>query len=166
MISTHLPLSATSLTLLIPSFNNCQASLSINDSSPISACAATSSTGDIPFSLYNLPDGRHYVTWKSGPVSTGDQVIFWGVDGIRQGDGEGMTNVTIDDTYSRTGPVQFGWSGDWTKLAEGTSSNLSEAKGLSNNFNKTLAITQNKDAAVSFTGQGGSSRGFRDPMLM
>ena len=137
---------ATSLTLLVQSFADCAATVSINSSSPIPACTAGSSADDTPFSLYNLPVGLHHVEWDSGEVPAGEQVIFWGFEGTRPGDASGMTNVTIDDTYKGGGGVQYAWHGDWATTA-GTDANELD-------FNRTLALTSRQGASVNFQGAG------------
>ena len=139
------------MTLLIPSFTNCTATISINASTPIKACATTTTTGDIPFSVFNLPLGLHNVQWESGPVGENDQLIFWGIDGDRKSDVQGSTNVTIDDTYSRDPSVSFRYEGAWDHFDgknKGTEVNLDQ------NFNSSLAVTSKTGASVSFTGTG------------
>lgn len=126
--------------------------VTINASAPIPACAAGSDTGDIPFSLYNLPLGLHNVRWDSGPVGENDQVIFWGIDGERPADGTGMTNITIDNTYARDGGIEFRFDGAWEQKSAGDSG----GENMEGNFNKTLATTSKLGASVSFTGTGES----------
>jgi hypothetical protein len=62
--------------------------------------------------------------------------------------------VTIDDTYTENGGVDVTYQGDWIHLTNGVGSGLSEAAGLSNDFNKSLAITQSQAASVTFSGRG------------
>ncbi|KAK8844013.1 hypothetical protein IAR55_006806 [Kwoniella newhampshirensis] len=159
--------SATSFSLLIPAYPQCQATISVNSSTPLPACATESSGSDmasstIPFTMSNLPAGTHEVLWNSGSLASTDQVVFWGVDGARPADASCMTNVTIDNTYNHPGPVSVTYDspGDvesWTYLSQGASSDsstFSEASHLDQDFNSTLAITQTKGAAVTFIGSG------------
>jgi len=139
--SDYLLIPATSLTLLIPSYANCTATITLNNSAPIPACAGLSADGDIPFSLHNLPKGTHAVSWDSGPVGADTQVIFWGINGERPT--SGGRNVTLDDSYRSAGPgVALKYKGDWQ-----------EAAG-DEYFNKTLAVSTQSGASVSFNGTG------------
>ncbi|WWC63966.1 uncharacterized protein I303_106572 [Kwoniella dejecticola CBS 10117] len=153
-------ITASSLTLLVPSFENCQATLSINSSSPIPACSSpvsTSSSEVIPFTLYNLPTGMHSVRWDSGIVPNGEQVIFWGIDGTRPIESNGYSNITIDDAFKSVEDVNVGlrFEGDWTHLNPNTHSDaLSESGKLDGDFDRTLALTQGKGSAVTFFGSG------------
>ncbi|OCF79151.1 hypothetical protein I204_01098 [Kwoniella mangroviensis CBS 8886] len=153
-------ITASSLTLLVPAFDNCQATISINSSSPITACSkavSSSSSEVIPFTLYNLPLGSHSVVWDSGTVPNGQQVIFWGIDGVRPPEQAGYSNVTIDDAFNPIENVNVGirYEGDWTHLnPDAHSDALSESGKLDGDFNKTLAITQGKGSAVTFFGSG------------
>ncbi|WWD06813.1 hypothetical protein V865_004908 [Kwoniella europaea PYCC6329] len=155
-------ITALSLTLLVPAFDNCQATISINSSSPITACSkavSSSSSEVIPFTLYNLPLGAHNVVWDSGTVPNGQQVIFWGIDGVRPPEAAGHSNVTIDDAFNPIENVNVGirYEGDWTHLNPNAHSDaLSESSKLDGDFNKTLAITQGKGSAVTFFGSGSS----------
>ncbi|WVQ93156.1 hypothetical protein IAU59_000220 [Kwoniella sp. CBS 9459] len=152
-------ISASSLTLLIPNFDSCQATISINSSSPIPACATTSdSTSEtIPFSLYNLPLGVHNVIWDSGTIASGEQVIFWGIVADRPLESGGLSNVTIDDAYVPTdgAGVALKFDGDWTHLSPSVSStSFVESEKINGNFNKTLAVTQGKGCSIAFSGAG------------
>ncbi|WWC98039.1 hypothetical protein V866_004928 [Kwoniella sp. B9012] len=153
-------ITASSLTLLVPAFDNCQATISINSSSPITACSkavSSSSSEVIPFTLYNLPLGAHNVVWNSGTVPNGQQVIFWGIDGVRPPEAAGYSNVTIDDAFNPIENVNVGirYEGDWTHLNPNAHSDaLSESSKLDGDFNKTLSITQGKGSAVTFFGSG------------
>jgi hypothetical protein len=129
---------ATSLTLLVPSFTNYTATVSVNTSSPFPACEIPSTTGDTPFSLYNLPPGAHHVEWDSGEVPAGEQVIFWGFEGNRPASQSGMSNLTIDDSYRSGGGVELVWHGDWATTA-GTDANEGD-------FNPTLSWTTKQGA--------------------
>ncbi|WVN88021.1 uncharacterized protein L203_103220 [Cryptococcus depauperatus CBS 7841] len=145
--------SSTSLTLLISTFDSCAATVAINTSAPVPACASNSTGQDVPWSV-SLPFGTHVVTWSSGPVASGEKVIFWGIKGSRPS--PSGTNVTFDDTYLASDVASFEYKGDWTHLGSGAGmqTSLSEAGNLSNDFNKTLAITQKKGASVTFSGSG------------
>ncbi|WRT69125.1 uncharacterized protein IL334_006109 [Kwoniella shivajii] len=152
---------ASSLSLLVPSFDNCQATISINSSYPISACSipvSSSSSEVIPFTLYNLPQGLHNVLWNSGTIPIGEQVIFWGIDGIRPIEKTGFSNVTIDDSFvnsSEETNVGIRFEGDWTHLSSDVHSDaLSESSKLDGDYNNTLAITQKTASAVTFFGTG------------
>lgn len=146
--------SASSLTLLIPTYQNCTATVSVNGSSPTVACATTSTGGStIPFALYNLPDGIHQVVWDAGTVADGEEVIFWGVDGQRDVP-SGMTNVTVDNAYAAGGAVSLTYEGTWTQVVGGGSSTLSEQSNTASYFNKTVAVSQSAGASVSFSGKG------------
>ncbi|KAK4683860.1 hypothetical protein P7C73_g6355, partial [Tremellales sp. Uapishka_1] len=146
-------ITASSLSLLVPSFPDCTAVISVNSSMPISACATnTSASGiaDTPFSLYDLPLGVHEVVWTAGSLDAGQQVVFWGVDATRPAE-SGMTNVTIDNTYSRSSPqVDLTYSGLWQSLT----SALSEQESLSGCLNETLAVSTTIGSSVTFTGAG------------
>ncbi|WWC73031.1 uncharacterized protein I206_106996 [Kwoniella pini CBS 10737] len=153
-------ITASSLTLLIPSYDNCQATISINASSPILACSqsiSSSSSEVIPFTLYNLPTGLHNVKWDSGTVSNGQQVIFWGIDGTRPIVSNGYSNITIDDSFNTVDNVNVGlkYEGDWTHLNPNAHSDaLSESGNLEDDLNKTLAITKTTGSAVTLMGSG------------
>ncbi|ORY33124.1 hypothetical protein BCR39DRAFT_332826 [Naematelia encephala] len=147
-------LSATSITFLIPSYSGCTATISINSSSPTSACATNSTAGDIPFAVDDLPTGLHRLLWDSGEIQNGQEVIFWGIDGTRAADAGGMANVTIDDTFTREGSIQLDYQGDWSHLEQGASGTLSEVNGLSGDFNQTLSLTQSQGSSVSFSAPG------------
>ena len=146
------------MTLLIPSFMNCKATLSINASTPISACASgsgsSSSKDDVPFSLYNLPLGVHQVLWDSGPIPDGEQVVFWGVQGERRSP-NGAANVTVDDTFADSAgegskvalAVSWEYGGYWKEVVD-----EDDASGA---FNKTLAVTDKEGASVVFSAKGG-----------
>ncbi|OXG15693.1 hypothetical protein C366_04285 [Cryptococcus neoformans Tu401-1] len=153
---------ATSLTLLIPTFSFCSATISINASTPVTACASNSTGQEIPYTLLSLPSGSHQVMWNSGPIPPSEQVIFRGIEAQRPielgGRGKG-TNVTIDDTYtygSYPNLVDLEFEGDWTHLGSGAGmqTSLSEAGDLGNDFNKTLAVTNSKGASITFSGMG------------
>lgn len=149
---------ATSFTLLMPAYQNCLATLSINSSTPIPACTSNSTSGETPFALYNLPLGVHSVEWSSNQISGGEQAIFWGIDAARPGDtSSSMTNLTIDDSYTKPGTVELIYQGDWTSLSKGSPSGMSEVADLDRDFNQTLSVTQAQGASVSFTGSGESA---------
>ncbi|WVQ81145.1 hypothetical protein IAT38_003267 [Cryptococcus sp. DSM 104549] len=151
-------ITSTSLTLLIPSFTSCSATLTLNTSTPIPACASNTSGTDSPYTVSSLPLGTHHVTWNSGVIPSGEQVIFWGVDGSRPG--ETGTNVTVDNTFAAgagAGVVGMEYAGQgWTALGSGAGvqTSLSEASTLTYDFNKTLAITQTQGDSVTFSGTG------------
>ncbi|WWC91159.1 uncharacterized protein L201_006100 [Kwoniella dendrophila CBS 6074] len=150
---------ASSLSFLVPSYNGCQATVSINSSSPIPACpTSSSSSSDIsPFTVYNLPLGIHNVQWNAGTIQNGEQVMFWGIDGTRPIERSGYQNATIDDSFKPKDNTNVGlkYEGDWTHLNPTTRSDaLSESGRLDGDFNKTLAITQSKGSAVTFSGSG------------
>lgn len=148
---------ATSLTFLVPSYTGCTATIAINGSSPVTACATKSSNGvDVPFSINNLPAGTHQVQWNTGVISGGAEVIFSGITGGRQTEASEMTNVTVDDAYAGTGSIGLSYTGEWTHLDQSSKLDTSEVGTLANNFNKTLAITQTLGAAVTFSGAGQS----------
>ena len=146
---------ATSLTILVPAFQNCTSIISINSSNPVPACATRSSetSSDIPFSLYSLPLGTHSVIWDVGNMPGDTEVVFWGIDGSRP-DASGSTNVTIDNTFSRSsdGQVKLEYAGSWEDVKEGTQTDLAEKDSLDNFYNKTLAVTKQRGASVAFTG--------------
>ncbi|KAK1922635.1 hypothetical protein DB88DRAFT_495781 [Papiliotrema laurentii] len=156
LVSSHetlaVNLSASTLTLLIPAFPGCSATISINSSVPASACATTSAAGDIPFSLNDLPWGMHRVKWDSGPVGSTDRVIFWGVQGSRMVEPTQMTNVTIDDTFVRREGVMLQYQGAWDHLdGKGKRSGNTD---VSQAFNSSLAVTSKSGASLSLTGTG------------
>ena len=95
----------------------------------------------------------HDVTWSSGPVTNGSEVLFWGIEGTRQSLG-GLTNVTVDDTYAKTGAIQIEWQAAWTHLENGQSSSLSELSTLGGDFNKTISVTQTSGASMTFSAAG------------
>lgn len=148
---------ATSLTILVPAFQNCTSIISINSSDPIPACATRSSetSSDIPFSLYSLPLGTHSVIWDVGNMPADTEVVFWGVDGSRP-EASGSTNVTIDNTFSRSsdGQVKLEYAGSWEDVKAGTQTDLAEKDSLDSFYNKTLAVTKQRGASVAFTGAG------------
>ena len=144
---------ASTLTLLIPAFSNCTATISINNSVPASACATTSAAGDIPFSLNDLPWGMHHVKWDSGQVDPPDRVIFWGIQGSRAVEATQMTNVTIDNTFLRREGVVLEYQGAWDHL-DGKSKGSGNTD-VSQAFNSSLAMTSKSGASVSLTGTGG-----------
>ncbi|RXK38482.1 hypothetical protein M231_04247 [Tremella mesenterica] len=147
-------ISASSLTFLVPQFDGCSATVSINSSTPVTACSTLSSTNStIPFSLYNLPDGIHRVNWNTNVIPAEQNVIFWGLDGVREVEGT-ATNVTIDDSYAAGGPVHVGYEGTWSSVSSSSSSALSEQSEVSTFFNKTVAITQSSGSTLTFSGQG------------
>lgn len=147
-------IAASTLTLLIPAFPGCSATISINSSVPASACATTSAAGDIPFSLNDLPWGMHRVKWDSGPVGSTDRVIFWGVQGSRMVEPTQMTNVTIDDTFVRREGVMLQYQGAWDHLdGKGKRSGNTD---VSQAFNSSLAVTSKSGASLSLTGTGAS----------
>jgi hypothetical protein len=150
--------SATSLTLLVPSFENCTAIISINSSNPIPACAtrSTETSTDIPFSLYSLPLGTHSVIWDVGNMPADTEVVFWGIDGSRPAEPSGMVNVTIDNTFAQSsdGEVKLEFAGGWEDVRAGAQTDLSEKDGLDDFYNKTLAVTKQTGSSVAFTGAG------------
>ncbi|ORX39224.1 hypothetical protein BD324DRAFT_649308 [Kockovaella imperatae] len=149
-------MTASSMTFLIPSFYNCQATVSINDSATVPACTKSSDTGDEPFTLFNLPLGVHNVKYDTGHIEPGQRVIFWGIDGIRPPDTAQMTNVTVDDTYSSAdaGPVGITWQGAWNHIDSESDTSLEEQNGLGSDFNKTISVTSKTGASVTFSGAG------------
>ncbi|WVQ73609.1 hypothetical protein IAR50_003189 [Cryptococcus sp. DSM 104548] len=171
-------ITSTSLTLLVPPIASCTATVSLNASTPISACATKSSSSQIPWSIFGLEYGTHTVKWDSGKVGDGEQVIFWGVRGTRPGVGGGGKNVTIDNTFSSSScsscsswpsaeasqrAVSITYSSGWTHLSNARGSNntstsdsgLSEkVDGLEGDFNGTLSVSQTEGDWVSFAGAG------------
>nr|XP_031861551.1 uncharacterized protein CI109_003155 [Kwoniella shandongensis]KAA5528623.1 hypothetical protein CI109_003155 [Kwoniella shandongensis] len=131
------------------------------------ACATESSSSNsaasaTPFTMSGLPFGVHQVEWNSGPLNTSDRLVLWGIDAVRLAEGSAMSNVTVDDTFTHSDPVSITYDSPdgneaWTHLADGTSSDqrsYSEVNVRDGYFNKTLAITQSKDASVTFSGSG------------
>ena len=143
------------MTLLIPAFANCMSSVTVNGSAAVPACAKSTDSGDEPFTLFNLPLGTHDITYDSGPVSAGQHVVFWGVDGTRPPDPTPMTNITVDDTHaSSSGPVTLSWQGAWDHLNPKTGSSLGEQETLDSDFNKTVSVTSKTGASVTSSGPG------------
>ncbi|KAI9636842.1 uncharacterized protein MKK02DRAFT_45549 [Dioszegia hungarica] len=132
-------ITATSLTLLIPSFANCTSTLSLNGSAPVPACP-TSASG---ITLQNLPRGIHQLQYTFNALQTGQEVSFWGVDGTRPYDGPSWGNVTIDSARKGGPGAELKYVGDWTM-----------EEGVSGAGNRTLAGTGGKGSAVEFTGKG------------
>lgn len=152
LAGTLLTQAATSISLLVPSFASCTATMSINGSSPVPACATSSAAGDLPFTISNLPAGSHAVQWNSGVVPSGAQVVFWGVQGMRPARG---SNITIDDSYtggtSSDGPVKLQYTGTWQHDTNGQGS-------AGGSFQKTISTTSSQGAQVSFSSSGKSLR--------
>lgn len=91
-----------------------------------------------------------------GNVPADTNVVFWGIDGTRPADPSGNQNVTIDDTFTQSsdGQVTLGYSGAWQSVQEGVETDLGEKGTLDQYFNKTLAVTKERGASVTFTGKG------------
>lgn len=89
-------------------------------------------------------------------MPAGTNVVFWGLDGTRPSDPSGYQNVTIDDTFTQSsdGQVKLGYSGTWQSVHAGVETDLGELGTLDKYFNKTLAVTKERGASVSFTGKG------------
>lgn len=89
-------------------------------------------------------------------MPTDTEVVFWGIDGSRPAEPSGFPNVTIDDTYSRSsdGGVKLEYAGTWQSLKTGVETDLAEKDSLDKYYNKTLAVTKERGASVSFTGAG------------
>jgi hypothetical protein len=83
------------------------------------------------------------------------EVVFWGIDGSRP-EVTGSTNVTIDNTFSRSsdGQVKLEYAGSWEDVKEGVQTDLAEKDSLNEYYNKTLAVTKQRGASVAFTGAG------------
>lgn len=128
--------SATSLTLLIPPFANCTSTLTLNDSSPIPACASSSAS----IALHDLPQGLHRVKYSTNTLVPGVEVSFWGVDATRPYEGARMGNITVDSVLMGRG---LRYEGEW-KMEEGVA-------GVGN---RTLASTAKKGARMELTGRG------------
>lgn len=50
--------------------------------------------------------------------------------------------------------MKLGYSGNWQSVHEGVETDLGELGSLDQYFNKTLAITKERGASVSFAGKG------------
>ncbi|ODN81082.1 hypothetical protein L202_03177 [Cryptococcus amylolentus CBS 6039] len=173
-------ITSTSLTLLVPQIEGCSATVSINGTTPVPACATnSSSSSEVPWSVVDLDYATHSIKYDSGLIPSssssssgeGGQVIFWGVQGTRPGGGVG-TNVTVDDTFFRPSSssssssssstatekaeVSITYSPSWTHLSETstTSSILSEIGQLGGDFNGTLSVSQEAGDWVTFWGAG------------
>lgn len=100
----------------------------------------------------------HSVIWDVGNVPADTDIIFWGVDGTRQAEPDGFSNVTIDNTFQQStdGAVKLAYAGNWQSIGggSGAETDLSEKDSLDGYFNKTLSVTKERGSSVAFTGKG------------